>query len=196
MPISPFRNRMVSVKKTEEKKDQDVKMEDIIEIFDLDENEKEVKKEEKEEEHRLKPKKIDFTEAEGVKKEKEEEKEGEEEKKVKKEKEEEKKEKEEIAVRMFHDENLITFFRRCAFSPDGRLLLAPAGIYSEGISSTSPSPPLSSLFHVCTSLSSSSSSSSDSTSSSFSFLFLHPSFPFHFPYLPPPSLFSFLLHRP
>jgi hypothetical protein len=40
---------------------------------------------------------------------------------------------EEVSVRMFHDENLTTFFRRCSFSPDGRLLFAPAGILIEGI---------------------------------------------------------------
>lgn len=37
-----------------------------------------------------------------------------------------------VSVKMFHGENLATFFRRCAFSPDGRLLAAPTGIIVSG----------------------------------------------------------------
>lgn len=33
---------------------------------------------------------------------------------------------------LFHDESLLTFFRRLTFTPDGSLLLAPAGQYKQG----------------------------------------------------------------
>ena len=32
------------------------------------------------------------------------------------------------AVRLFHDDTLRSFFRRLAFSPDGQLLITPAGL--------------------------------------------------------------------
>ena len=31
-------------------------------------------------------------------------------------------------VRLFHDETLQTFYRRLCFSPDGQLIIAPAGV--------------------------------------------------------------------
>nr|KAG5708963.1 hypothetical protein BaRGS_009372 [Batillaria attramentaria] len=43
------------------------------------------------------------------------------------------------SVRLFHDDTLRSFFRRLAFSPDGQLLVAPAGCVDDGekqISST------------------------------------------------------------
>lgn len=36
------------------------------------------------------------------------------------------------ATNLFHDESLLTFFRRLTFTPDGSLLLAPAGQYKQG----------------------------------------------------------------
>ena len=36
------------------------------------------------------------------------------------------------AIRMFHDDTLRSFFRRLAFSPDGQLLIAPAGLMETG----------------------------------------------------------------
>ena len=36
------------------------------------------------------------------------------------------------AVRLFHDDTLRSFFRRLAFSPDGQLLITPAGLMESG----------------------------------------------------------------
>lgn len=38
---------------------------------------------------------------------------------------------EEKSVRIYHDETLLSFFRRLEFSPDGSLLATPCGIYYE-----------------------------------------------------------------
>lgn len=32
------------------------------------------------------------------------------------------------SLRLYHDENLVSFFRRLSFSPDGGLLITPAGL--------------------------------------------------------------------
>jgi chromatin assembly factor 1 subunit B len=32
------------------------------------------------------------------------------------------------SFRLYHDENLVSFFRRLSFSPDGALLITPAGL--------------------------------------------------------------------
>ncbi|KAI8097101.1 WD40-repeat-containing domain protein [Halteromyces radiatus] len=40
------------------------------------------------------------------------------------------------SYRLFHDENLVSFFRRLSFSPDGGLLIAPAGLYKNSSSDT------------------------------------------------------------
>lgn len=37
--------------------------------------------------------------------------------------------------RLYHDETLVTFFRRLTFSPDGSLLLTPAGLNFRNIQS-------------------------------------------------------------
>lgn len=40
------------------------------------------------------------------------------------------KEKEQVKyLKMYHDETLVSFFRRLSFTPDGSLLIVPAGVY-------------------------------------------------------------------
>ncbi len=34
-------------------------------------------------------------------------------------------------MKLYHDENLTSFFRRCQFSPDGSLFIAPSGQYKQ-----------------------------------------------------------------
>ena len=41
------------------------------------------------------------------------------------------------AFRLYHDENLVSFFRRLCFSPDGALLVTPAGLNKTNDGSTS-----------------------------------------------------------
>jgi chromatin assembly factor 1 subunit B len=41
------------------------------------------------------------------------------------------------AFRLYHDENLVSFFRRLCFSPDGALLVTPAGLNKTNEGSTS-----------------------------------------------------------
>lgn len=41
-------------------------------------------------------------------------------------------------VRLFHDDTLQTFYRRLSFSPDGNLIVAPAGIFEIENSMTKP----------------------------------------------------------
>lgn len=36
------------------------------------------------------------------------------------------------STRFYHDENLVTFFRRLSFSPDGTFLITPAGVMTAG----------------------------------------------------------------
>ncbi|KAI8365221.1 WD40-repeat-containing domain protein [Radiomyces spectabilis] len=46
------------------------------------------------------------------------------------------------AIRLYHDENLVSFFRRLAFSPDGAMLITPAGLCkntTETLSNRAPS---------------------------------------------------------
>ena len=36
------------------------------------------------------------------------------------------------SVRIFHDDTMKSFFRRLAFSPDGQILVVPAGCFDNG----------------------------------------------------------------